>query len=92
MGLAWCPLVLEKKCELMTPHNFGSRNPSVSTEIKITPSAIKKKHQNGSSLVSVGPREKVRINDPPQFWVKESICVNRNQNYTFGHQEKAPWV
>ena len=41
-------------------------NPSVSTEIKITPSAIKKKHQNGSSLVSVGPREKVRIYDTPQ--------------------------
>ena len=59
MGLAWCLLVLEKKCELTTPHNFGSRNPSVSTEIKITPSAIMKKHKNGSSLVSVGPREKV---------------------------------
>ena len=35
MGLAWCPLVLEKKCELTTPYNCGSRNPSVSTEIKI---------------------------------------------------------
>ena len=59
MGIAWCLLVLEKKYELTTPHNFGSRNPSVSTEIKISPSAIKKKHQNGSSLVSVCPREKV---------------------------------
>ena len=85
MGLAWYPLVLEKKCKLTTPHNFGSRNPSVSTEIKISPSAIKKKHQNGSSLVSVGPREKVWINNPPQFWVKESICVDGNQNFTFGH-------
>ena len=88
MGLAWCPFVLEKKCELTTPppHNFGSRNPSVSTEIKISPSdIIKKKHQNGSSLVSVGPREKVRINNPPQFWVKESICVDGNQNFTFSH-------
>ena len=65
MGLAWCPLVLEKKCELTTRHNFGSRHPSVSTEIKISPLAIKKKHKNGSSLMSVGPREKVRINDPP---------------------------
>ena len=34
-------------------------NPSVSTEIKITPSAIMKKHKNGSSLVSIGPSEKV---------------------------------
>ena len=74
MGIAWCPLVLEKKCELTTPHNFGSRNPSVLTEIKISPSAIVKKHKNGSSLVSVGPREKMRINNPTQFWVKESIC------------------
>ena len=64
MGLAWCTLVLEKKCELTIPHNFGSRNPSVSTEIKISPLAIKKKHQNGLSFVSVGPREKVQINDP----------------------------
>ena len=63
----WCPLVLEKKCELTIPHNFGSRNPSVSTEIKISPSAIMKKYKNGSILVSVSPREKVRINDPPQF-------------------------
>ena len=131
MGLAWCLLVLEKKCKLKTPHNFGSRNPSVLTEIKISPSAIKKKHQNGSSLVSVGPREKVRNNypptilgqgihlcwwkskfhlrqlgkstkmglawcplvlekkckltTPPQFWVKESICVDGNQNFTYGH-------
>ena len=85
MGVAWYPLVLEKKYELTTPHNFGSRNPSVSTEIKISPSAIKKKHQNGSSFVSVGPREKVRIVNPPQFWVKESICVDGNQNFTFSH-------
>ena len=93
MGLAWCLSVLEKKCELTTPHNFGSRNPSVSTEFKISPSAIMKKNQNGSSLLSVGPRAKMRINDPPQFWVKESICVDRNQNFTFGHYEKAPkWV
>ena len=49
----------------------------MSTEIKITPLAIMKKHQNGSCLVSIGPREKVWFNDPPQFWVKESICVNR---------------
>ena len=54
-------------------------------EIKISPSAIKKKHLNGSSLVSVGPREKVRINNPPQFLVKESICVDGNQNFTFGY-------
>ena len=46
------------------------------TEIKITPLAIMKKHQIGSCLVSIGPREKVWFNDPPQFWVKESICVN----------------
>ena len=24
--------------------------------------------------MSIVPREKVRINNPPQFWVKESIC------------------
>ena len=78
MGLVWWLSVLEKKCELTTPHNFGSRNPSVSTEIKISPSAIMEKHKNGYSLVSVGPREKVRINNPPQFWVKESICVSGN--------------
>ena len=35
--------------------------------------------------MSVGPREKVQINDPPQFWVKEFICVDGNQNYTFSH-------
>ena len=65
MGLAWCPLVLEKKRELTIPHNFGSRNPSVLTEIKFSPLAIMKKHKNGSSLVSIGPREKVQINDSP---------------------------
>ena len=64
MGLAWCPLVLEKKCKFTTP------------TIKISPSAIKKEHQNGSCFVSVGPREKVQINDPLQFWVKISICVD----------------
>ena len=89
MGLTWCPLVLEKKCELTIPHNFGSRNPSVSMEIKISPAAIKNMRQNGSSLVSIGPREKIWINNPPQFWVKESICVEGNQNSTFGHYKKA---
>ena len=59
MGLAWWLSVLEKKSELTTPHNFGSGNPSVSTEIKISPLAIMKKHKNGYSLVSVGPWEKV---------------------------------
>ena len=93
MGLTWCPLVLDKKCEFTTPHNFGSRNPSVLMEIKIPLSAIMNKHKKGSSLVSIGPREKVRINDRPQFWVKESICVDGNQNFTFGHYEKAQkWV
>ena len=94
MGLAWCLLVLEKKYELTTPHNFGSRNPSVSKEIKISPLAIKKKHQNGSSLVSVGPREKVWINYPPQFWVKEFICADGNQIFnSIKDLEKAPkWV
>ena len=76
----------------MKKHNFGSRNPSVSTEIKISPSAIMKKHKNGSNLVSAGPREKVWIKDPPQFWVKESICVDGNQNFNFGHYEKTKWV
>ena len=57
-------------------------------EIKISPLAIKKKHQNGSSLVSVGPREKVRINYPPQFWVKESICVNVKSKFHLRHGEK----
>ena len=84
MGLAWCLLVLEKKYELTTPPTILDQGIHLcQREIKISPSAIKKKHQNGSSLVSVGPREKVRINDPPQFWVKESICVDRNQNFTF---------
>ena len=94
MGVAWCPLVLEKKWELTTPHNFGSRNPSVSKDIKISPLATKKKHQNRSSLVSVGPRKKVWINYPPQFWVKESICVDRNQIFnSIKDLEKAPkWV
>ena len=54
-------------------------------EIKISPLAIKKKHQNGSSLVSIGPKEKVRINNPLQLLVNESICINGNQNFTFGH-------
>ena len=85
MGLTWCLLVLEKKCELTTPHNFGSRNPSVSTEIKISPLAIKKKHQNRSSLVSVGPGEKVWINDPPTILGKGIHLCRRNQNFTFGH-------
>ena len=49
----------------------------MSTEIKITPLAIMKKHKNGSSLVSIGPREKVWFNEPLQFWVKESICVDK---------------
>ena len=44
-----------------------------------------KNHKNGSSLVSIGPREKERINNPPPFLVKEFICVDRNQNFTFRH-------
>ena len=88
MGIAWCPFVLEKKCELTNPPQFWVKESICVKGIKISPSTIKKKHQNGSSLVSVGPREKVWINNPPpppQFWVKESICVDGNQNSTFGH-------
>ena len=35
-----------------------------------------KKSKIGSNLVFIGPREKVQINNPPQFWVKESIRVD----------------
>ena len=86
MGLAWCPFVLEKKCELTRPPpQFWVKESICVNRIIIWPSTIKKKHPNGSSLVSVGPREKVRINNPPQFWVKESICVDGNQNFTFSY-------
>ena len=30
------PVVLEEKCQLLTPHKFGSRGPSLLTEIEIS--------------------------------------------------------
>ena len=36
----------------------------------------------------VCPREKVRINYPPQFWVKESICVNVKSKFRHGEKDQ----
>ena len=59
MGLAWCPLVLREKVWINDPPQFWVKESICVDGIKVSPLAIKKKHQNGSSLVSVGPREKV---------------------------------
>ena len=75
-------MVLEQKCQLQTPHNFGSRVPLLSMEIKISPSAIMKNHKIGFCMFPVGPRAKVPITNFPQVWVKGSIIVNRNLNFS----------
>ena len=82
-------VVLEQKCQLQTPHKFGSMVPLLSMEIEISPSAIMKNHKIGFCMFPVGPRAKVSITNLPQVWVKGSIIVEGNWNFTLGHYEKS---
>ena len=82
-------VVLEQKCQLPTPHKFGSMVPLLPMEIEISPSAIMKNHKIGFCMFPVGPRAKVSITNLPQVWVKGSIIVDGNRNFTFDHYEKS---
>ena len=75
-------LVLEQKCQLPTPHNFRSRVQLLLKEIGISGLPLWKITKLGFCMVPVGPRAKVSITDPPQFWVKGSIVVDGNQNFS----------
>ena len=86
--LHWSLVVLEQKCQLLTPHNFGSRVPSLLNEIRISCRPLWKITKLGFYTVPGGPRANVSTTDPPQFWVKGSI-IDRNQNFTFAHYEKS---
>ena len=67
MGLAWCPLVLEKKCELTNPHNFGSRNPSVSTESKFHLRPLWKITKKGLAWCPLVLKKKCELTTPHYF-------------------------
>ena len=82
------PLLVQQKCQLLTPHKFGSRVPSLLTEIEISRSAIMKNDKIEFCAFPVARTAKVSITDPPQVWVKGSIVVNRNRNFPLGHFEK----
>ena len=64
-GFACYLLVQEQKCQLPTPHNFGSRVPSLSTEIWISRQPLWKITKLGFYMVPGGPRAKVSTTDPP---------------------------
>ena len=78
----------QQKCQLQTTHKFGSRVPSLLTEIEISRSAIMKNDKIGFCVFPVARTAKVSITDPPQVWVKGSIVVNGNRNFPLGHYEK----
>ena len=48
-----------------------------------------KNHKIGFCMVPVGPRAKVSITDPPQVWVKGSIVVDRNRNFSSAIMKKS---
>ena len=93
LGFVCSPSLVQQKCQLLTPHKFRSRVPSLLTIIKITRSAIMKNDKIGFCAFPVARTAKVSITDPPQVWVKGSIVVNRNRNFPLGHFEKwQNWV
>ena len=93
LGFVHSPLLVQQKCQLPTPHKFGSRVPSLLTEIEISRSAIMKNDKIGFCVFPVARTAKVSITDPPQVWVKGSIVVDGNRNFLLGHYEKwQNWV
>ena len=93
LGFVRSPSLVQQKCQLPTPHKFGSRVPSLLTEIEISCSAIMKNDKIGFCAFPVARTAKVSITDPPQVWVKGSIVVNGNRNFPLGHLEKwQNWV
>ena len=70
-----------KSVNYRPPHKFGSRVPSLSTEIWISRWPLWKITKLGFYTVPGGPRVKVSITHPPQFWVKGSIIVDGNRNF-----------
>ena len=47
LGFVRSPLLVQQKCQLPIPHKFGSRVPSLLTEIEISRSAIMKNDNFG---------------------------------------------
>ena len=56
---------IQQKCQLLTPHKFGSRVPLLLTEIEISRSAIMKNDKIGFCAFPVTHTAKVPITDPP---------------------------
>ena len=82
-----------KSVNYRPPHKFGSRVPSLLTEIEISRSAIMKNDKIGFCAFPVARTAKVSITDSPQVWVKGSIIVDGNRNFPLGHYEKwQNWV
>ena len=65
LGFVRSPLLVQQKCQLPTPHKFGSRVPSLLTEIEISRSAIMKNDKIGFCAFPVARTAKVSITDPP---------------------------
>ena len=93
LGFVRSPSLVQQKCQLLTPHKFGSRVPSLLTEMEISRSAIIKNDKIGFCAFPVARTAKVSITDPLQVWVKGSIVVDGNRNFPLGHYEKwQNWV
>ena len=65
LGFVRSPSLVQQKCQLLTPHKFGSRVPSLLTEIEISRSAIMKNDKIGFCAFPVARTAKVSISDPP---------------------------
>ena len=84
-----CSLSLvQQKCQLPIPHKFGSKVPSLLTEIEISRSAIMKNDKIEFCVFPFARTAKVSITDPLQVWVKGSIVVDGNRNFPLSHYEK----
>ena len=93
LGFVHSPSLGQQKCQLLTPHKFGSRVPSLLMEIEISCSAIMKNDKIEFCAFPVACTAKVSITDPLQVWVKGSIVVDGNRNFPLGHYEKwQNWV
>ena len=65
LGFVRSPSLVQQKCQLPTPHKFGSRVPLLLTEIEISRSAIMKNDKIGFCAFLVARTAKVSITDPP---------------------------
>ena len=100
------PSLVQQKCQLPTPHKFGSRVPSLLMEIEISRLAIMKKWQNWVLCIprrsyskSVNYRPPISLGQgfhhcwPKSKFPKGSIIVDGNRNFPLGHYEKwQNWV